>query len=124
MPIFFTVYISLVVDVNKTTVESGNITEWAKYQKENFFPVNQLFIYGNGPEYVRLREVLKVNLELITNWDPWSDCEVCGRPLGEGIRKKHGNCRIKITPMVIPYLNIRKVIFFLVTCIVKKLLLF
>ncbi|KAI4462533.1 hypothetical protein MML48_4g00008454 [Holotrichia oblita] len=88
-----------VVDVNKTTIESGNITEWAKYQKENFYPINQLFLHGNGPDFVRLRDALRINLVLITTWDAWSDCEVCGRPLGEGIRKKKGHCRIKITPL-------------------------
>lgn len=92
--------IIVVVDVNETTIESGNITNWSKYQKENFFPINQLFSRGNGPEYIRLRDILKLNLEIITTWDTWSDCEVCGRPLGDGIRKKKGHCRIKIRQVV------------------------
>lgn len=87
------------MDVNRTTIESGNITDWVKYQKENFYPINQLFVHGNGPDFVRLREALRINLVLITTWDAWSDCEACGRPLGEGIRKKKGHCRIKITPL-------------------------
>ncbi|GJQ65177.1 hypothetical protein Trydic_g7318 [Trypoxylus dichotomus] len=87
-----------VIDVNKSTIESGNITDWAKYQKENFHHINQLFLHGNGQEFVRLRTVLGISMELITLWDAWSECEVCGRPFGEGIRRKKGHCRIKVSP--------------------------
>ena len=89
-----------VADVDSVVVESGNITTWRKYQDENLLPVNRLFVEGNGADYVHLREGLGLELELKTSWDGWGECEVCGRPQGEGIRRKIGHCRVKIRKMV------------------------
>ncbi|CAG9768648.1 unnamed protein product [Ceutorhynchus assimilis] len=49
-------------------------------------------------EFVYLKEILKINAEMVTQWAPWGTCEACGRPQGEGVMKKKGNCRIKLTP--------------------------
>lgn len=78
-------------------MESGNLTAWAKYHDEYFSPINRLFSESKGLEFVYLRDHLKVSLEMITQWDIWGACEVCGRPNNEGIKKKQGYCRLKLT---------------------------
>nr|XP_023023209.1 uncharacterized protein LOC111511428 [Leptinotarsa decemlineata] len=89
--------VDLVFERNVTELESGNLTDWAKYHEEHFTPINKLFAESEGKEFVHLREHLKVSLEAISHWDPWGMCEVCGRANGEGVRKKRGRCRIKLT---------------------------
>lgn len=87
----------LVEDVNITDVETGNLTAWTKYHDDYFPPINTLFKESQGTEFRRIREFLKLDFEIVTQWDPWGICQVCGRPKDEGLRKKKGFCRIKIT---------------------------
>ncbi|KAJ8955048.1 hypothetical protein NQ314_006926 [Rhamnusium bicolor] len=88
--------VDLVFDVNATEFETGNISAWVKYHDDYFAPINDMFTQSNGKEFVYIREHLKLSLEVISQWDPWGICEVCGRPTNEGLRKKKGNCRLKI----------------------------
>lgn len=37
---------------------------------------------------------------MVTIWGPWGICQVCGRPKNEGIKKKIGYCRVKLTQKV------------------------
>ncbi|KAJ8911092.1 hypothetical protein NQ315_000552 [Exocentrus adspersus] len=75
----------LVEGLNVTEKETGNITAWGKYRDDYFAPINTLFKESKGTEYVRVREQLMLDLELVTQWDPWGICEVCGRPKDEGV---------------------------------------
>ncbi|XP_044748732.1 uncharacterized protein LOC123309604 [Coccinella septempunctata] len=86
--------VDLVEKVNVSNVEKGNLTDWLKYHEDNMSPINYLFKNSLSPEYVYIREKLKLALELKTDWDPWGRCEVCGRT--KGIRTRLGRCRIKI----------------------------
>lgn len=76
--------------------ESGNLSAWLKYHDEHFRPINKILNESLGQEFVYLRNRLKINAELITQWDMWQPCEVCGRPNNEGIKRKTGYCRIKL----------------------------
>ncbi|XP_018568706.1 uncharacterized protein LOC108908986 [Anoplophora glabripennis] len=87
----------LVDNVNVTEIETGNLTAWAKYHDDYFSSINALFKESHGVEFLRVREYLKLDLEIVTQWDQWGICQVCGRPKDEGIRKKKGYCRIKLT---------------------------
>ncbi|KAL3265387.1 hypothetical protein HHI36_009593 [Cryptolaemus montrouzieri] len=88
--------VDLVEKANDSYSESGNITEWLKYHEDNMFPLNNLFKNSLSPEYVYIREKLHLNLEMKTDWDVWSPCEICGREIGKGIRKRKGRCRLKV----------------------------
>ncbi|KAK9872138.1 hypothetical protein WA026_016192 [Henosepilachna vigintioctopunctata] len=43
------------------------------------YPINYLFKNSLSPEYVYIRENLKLSLELKSDWESWGPCEVCGR---------------------------------------------
>lgn len=58
-----------------------------------------MFRDSQGEEFVALREKLNLNLDLTTDWEPWGICEVCGRPQGNGRKRKKGYCRLKINPL-------------------------
>nr|CAH7746287.1 unnamed protein product [Callosobruchus chinensis] len=79
------------------SVEAGNISDWLKYHDDNYEPINKLFTASNSDEFVRLREFLNIDLEVITHWDSWGPCDACGRPNNQGIKKKRGRCTIKGT---------------------------
>nr|XP_015834536.1 PREDICTED: uncharacterized protein LOC103312737 isoform X2 [Tribolium castaneum] len=89
--------VDLIFHDNVTTLETGNITVWRKYHDEYFLPINMLFNHSEGVEFRHIREQLHVEMEMVTIWGPWGICQVCGRPKDEGIRKKVGYCRIKLT---------------------------
>lgn len=76
--------------------QTGNLTTWRKYHKEYFQPLNRMFADSLGEEFVAVREKLNLKIELMTDWEPWGICEVCGRPQGNGLRRKKGHCRLKI----------------------------
>lgn len=78
--------------------ETGNLTSWRKYREDYMAPLNKMFRESQGIEFKRVREDLKLKFEVVTEWDSWSICEVCGRPQGEGRKRKKGFCRLKITP--------------------------
>lgn len=91
----------MVADENVTIdMETGNMTMWTEYHDNYFLPINNMFSSSNGEEFAFVRNELKLKMELITSWDPWGICEVCGRPNAKGIRRKTGFCRIKLTPQV------------------------
>lgn len=69
------------------------------YQKEYFHLLNTLFKESKGKDFEYLRESLRVSIEIITVWDEWGPCVVCGRPQGEGRREREGFCRLKINPL-------------------------
>lgn len=96
---------------NETKPEQGNLTDWRRYHNENFMPINKQFASSPSTDYVYLREELHLNVEVITEWEPWGPCEVCGRPQGAGKRRKKGFCRLKITPS--------EVIFFILLISIK-----
>nr|CAI5846918.1 unnamed protein product [Callosobruchus analis] len=79
------------------SVEAGNISDWLKYHDESYQPINKLFASSKSDEFVRLRESLNVDLEVITHWDSWGPCDACGRSNNQGIKKKRGRCTIKVT---------------------------
>lgn len=56
-----------------------------------------MFEESKGEEFVYVREHLKLSLEVISQWDPWGICQICGRAKDDGLRKKRGYCRIKLT---------------------------
>lgn len=89
----------MVFEITDTSFEIGNLSTWRKYQKDYFFPVNKRFQESRGVEFVSIREKLQLSMELMTDWNPWGICEVCGRPQGHGRRRKKGFCRIKINPI-------------------------
>lgn len=78
-------------------MESGNLTEWSRYHDGYFAPINRMFEESKGEEFVYVREHLKLSLEVISQWDPWGICQICGRAKDDGLRKKRGYCRIKLT---------------------------
>ncbi|CAH1966909.1 unnamed protein product [Acanthoscelides obtectus] len=90
-------YLVDVVFEETQSVEAGNISAWLTYHDQNYLPINKLFTQSNSDEFVRLRDIVSVDLELITQWDPWGPCDVCGRPDNHGVKKKRGRCRIKVT---------------------------
>ncbi|CAG9863517.1 unnamed protein product [Phyllotreta striolata] len=77
-------------------VTSGNLTQWSKYHDENLSPINVLFDTSMGTEYLKARDELKLSMEAMTRWSKWGPCDACGRPKGEAIRKRTGECRIKL----------------------------
>ncbi|KAJ3657968.1 hypothetical protein Zmor_009741 [Zophobas morio] len=85
---------------NVTNMETGNFSGWRKYYEVYFVPVNSLFSHSEGTEFKNVREEMKIEMEIVTQWGPWGICEVCGRPKNEGVRKKTGFCRIKMTHKV------------------------
>ncbi|XP_068907187.1 uncharacterized protein [Tenebrio molitor] len=89
--------VDLIYDDNVTSVETGNFTSWRKYYEEYFVPINILFAESEGTEFRHIREGLEIEMEITTQWGPWGICEICGRPKNEGIRRKTGFCRIKLT---------------------------
>ncbi|KAJ8942375.1 hypothetical protein NQ318_000355 [Aromia moschata] len=89
--------VDLVYEINQTEIESGNISAWMRYFYDYFEPANELLRLSNGKEYVHVREELKLRFELVSQWEPWGTCEVCGHAKGEAVRKKRGHCYIKIT---------------------------
>ncbi|XP_030765080.1 uncharacterized protein LOC115889268 isoform X2 [Sitophilus oryzae] len=95
----FNYLVDIVVKEKAVAVETGNITAWAKYQENYFFSINNLFKESSGTEFVYIRDQLHISMELITQWAPWSKCQVCGRPQGNGIMKRKGMCRIKLGVM-------------------------
>lgn len=56
-----------------------------------------MFDESKGEEFLYVREHLKLGLEVISQWDPWGICQICGRAKDDGLRKKRGYCRIKLT---------------------------
>lgn len=56
-----------------------------------------MFEESKGEEFVYVREHLKLSLEVISQWEPWGICQICGRAKDDGLRKKRGYCRIKLT---------------------------
>ncbi|KAH1004852.1 hypothetical protein HUJ05_005621 [Dendroctonus ponderosae] len=85
---------------------AGKIVDWAKYQQDFFLSVNGLFKESDATEFVYLRDVLKVDAALVTQWGPWGACQACGRPQGEGLMKKRGSCRVKLSPLGSPPPNL------------------
>lgn len=71
---------------------------WRKYREDYMAPLNKMFKESKGTEFVRVREKLSLKLQVMTEWDPWGICELCGRPQGQGRRRKKGFCRVKIDP--------------------------
>lgn len=61
-------------------------------------PLNKMLKESQGVEFKRVRDNLHLKFDVITEWEPWGICEVCGRPQGQGRRRKKGFCRLKITP--------------------------
>ncbi|XP_060517121.1 uncharacterized protein LOC132696357 [Cylas formicarius] len=94
----FNYLVDIVFQDEIAAMEKGNITAWAKYQTDYLKPINKLLQSSKSPEIVKIRGLFKLHLELITQWSTWSMCQVCGRPQGQGIRRKTGKCKIKITP--------------------------
>lgn len=90
-------YLIDVVFDNGTNPETGSMTKWRQYHEEYLEPVNQMFKKSQSEEVVYVREKLFLSIEVVTEWDHWGPCEVCGRPAGEGRRHKKGFCRIKLT---------------------------
>lgn len=77
-------------------VESGNLTAWSKYHENFFAPINILFETSMGTEFLKARQQLNLSIEVITHWSKWGVCGVCGRPQGEAVKKKRGECRLKL----------------------------
>lgn len=88
----------MVYEINETSFEKGNLSEWTKYQQDYLSPMNKRFRESKGLEYVKIRENLKLEMEVMTDWEPWGVCEICGRPPDQGRRRKKGFCRLKINP--------------------------
>lgn len=59
-------------------------------------PLNKMFRESQGVEFKRIREELHLQLEVVTEWEEWGICEICGRPQGQGKKHKKGFCRIKV----------------------------
>ncbi|KAK4886356.1 hypothetical protein RN001_002627 [Aquatica leii] len=82
---------------NKITSETGNLSKWNTYHDEYFKPINKLFKTSNGDDFIYIRNNLSIGIELVTEWEGWGSCEVCGRAQGNAIRRKKGFCRLKLT---------------------------
>ncbi|KAL1513470.1 hypothetical protein ABEB36_002876 [Hypothenemus hampei] len=93
----FNFLVDIVFPEKQIPVEKGSITDWSRYHDDYFSPVNLLFNSSTAPEFVYFRNVLKVNAELVTQWDPWTACQACNRPAGEAVMKRTGSCKIKLT---------------------------
>ncbi|XP_050302344.1 uncharacterized protein LOC126740393 [Anthonomus grandis grandis] len=88
-----------IVSPNKSkAIEKGSISDWLEYYEDNFVPINKLFKESAATEFVYLRDYLKIDAELETQWGTAGPCESCGKPKGEGVIKKTGVCRIKLSP--------------------------
>ncbi|XP_057657381.1 uncharacterized protein LOC130894517 [Diorhabda carinulata] len=83
-----------VVDETFADIESGNLSDWKQYYEELFAPINKLFKESKGPEAVRVRDELKISMEIMTDWQRWSKC-VCDKPGGKRVKTQKGVCRIK-----------------------------
>ncbi|XP_066258544.1 uncharacterized protein [Euwallacea similis] len=94
----FNFLVDLVTLDRNHSVERGLMTDWSIYHDNFFGPVNNLLKISEAPEFVYLREELKIHAELTTQWGSWGPCEACGRPQGDGRMTKTGLCRIKLTP--------------------------
>lgn len=86
-----------VIYENQVQPEIGNLSAWLKYHDEVFLPLNKLFATSPNPAFEYIRNKLSINIEIVTEWERWGPCEVCGRPQGEGRRRKRGLCRLKLT---------------------------
>lgn len=78
--------------------EKGNLTDWRKYRGDYMMPLNKMFRESQGVEFKRIRNELKLKFEVFTEWEHWGICEICGRPQGQGKKRKKGFCRLKIIP--------------------------
>lgn len=85
-------------DIN--AVETGNLSNWRKYYEDYFVPINILFRESKGVEFQKVKNDYKVEMELVTDWQAWGICQICGRSKDEGVRKRIGVCRIKLTKKV------------------------
>lgn len=88
----------LVTLKSNDSYETGNLSIWNQYHDDHFDPLNRLIKESVAVEYSYLRNDLQIQVEIVTNWDSWGACEVCGRAVGDGIRRKKGHCRLKINP--------------------------
>ncbi|KAF5282032.1 hypothetical protein FQA39_LY00556 [Lamprigera yunnana] len=92
---------SYVIDAifeNETTPETGNLTKWRKYHDEYLNPVNTLFKTSTNKEFIYIRHNLSLSIEVVTEWESWGQCQVCGRPKNDSKREQKGTCRLKLTP--------------------------
>lgn len=80
--------------------ETGNLTAWKKYRNDYMVPLNKMFQESQGTEFKRVRDELQLKFDVITEWDPWGICEICGRPQGQGKKHKKGHCRLKISSQI------------------------
>lgn len=87
------VNISAVIDKNYT-FETGDLVAWKKYQQDYLEPINGRFKKSVEHDFKRLRRFLVA--EIITYWDAWGPCELCGRPAGDGRKTRIGFCRLKL----------------------------
>lgn len=93
--------ITVTASVNSNiSYEKGNLTAWRKYREDYMAPLNKMFRESQGEEFKRVRDKLLLKFEVMTEWDPWGICEVCGRPQGQGLKRKKGFCRLKIVPQL------------------------
>lgn len=90
----------VVYENNETSFETGNLTAWRKYHEDFFAPINKMLKESKGVEFLRIRDVLRIEIEAVTEWDSWGICEICGRAQGQGRRRRKGFCRLKINPAV------------------------
>lgn len=88
----------MVVDTNGSWYETGNLTTWLKYRDDYIVPLNKMFRDSKGVEFTKLREKLQLKVNVMTEWESWGICEICGRPQGQGRRRRKGSCRLKMHP--------------------------
>ncbi|KAF7286872.1 hypothetical protein GWI33_003443 [Rhynchophorus ferrugineus] len=92
----FNFLVDIVTKEKASALEKGNVTAWANYQKDYFSSINSMFRESSGTEFLYVRDILKISMELVTQWGSWSTCQICGRPQGMGLMKRTGKCRLKL----------------------------
>ncbi|XP_020710929.3 uncharacterized protein LOC105690755 [Athalia rosae] len=85
---------SIFKDIEGIYREKGNLTDWEKYHETNLAPVSLRFKVSSMPSLVKIRE-MGVELEIVSEWGPWSPCERCIRK--KGWKTRVAMCRVKRT---------------------------
>ncbi|GBP03689.1 hypothetical protein EVAR_2430_1 [Eumeta japonica] len=75
----------------------GKIHNWNEYKRVYLDPLSDKLEKSSAEPFSDLRR-LNFTFRLMTSWEPWGSCELCGRR--KGMRRKLGKCVVHSKPSV------------------------
>lgn len=78
---------------DKSMPKVGKLSEWEEYKRLRLNPININFEKSDVSPYLQLKMQFNITFNVITLWEDWGKCEICGRR--NGIRRKIGKCRLR-----------------------------